>query len=53
MDRGDGVWPGSGVGTEGMHIKNVPPIDLTFQCGDAPTGSKLWAVSSFQVSHGP
>ena len=49
MDRGDGVWHGSGVGIEAMHIKNVPPIDLTFQCGDAPTGSGLWAVSSFQA----
>ena len=49
MDCGDGIWQGSGVGIEAMHIKNVPDIDLTFQCGDAPTGSKLWAVSSFQV----
>jgi len=49
MDAGDGAWRTSGTGTEPMHLMNVPPKDLVFQCGDAPQGSKLWAVSSFQL----
>lgn len=49
MDAGDGAWRTSGTGTEPMHLMNVPPKDLVFQCGDAPQGSRLWAVSSFQL----
>ena len=47
--QGDGVWHSSGTGVEPMQLMNVPPKRAVFQCGDAPQGSKLWAVSSFQL----
>jgi hypothetical protein len=43
------VWHSSGTGVEPMQLMNVPPKRAVFQCGDAPQGSKLWAVSSFQI----
>ena len=49
MDGGDGVWHTSGTGTEHMHISNVPETNAIYQCGDAQQGSRLWAVSSFQL----
>lgn len=52
IDGGDGIWRTSGVGTEPMHLMNVPPKDVVMQCGDAPKGSKLWGVSSFQLQMG-
>ena len=42
------MWHSSGTGVEPMQLMNVPPKRAVFQCGDAPQGSKLWAVSSFQ-----
>jgi hypothetical protein len=49
IDAGDGIWHSSGTGVEHMHISNVPETNVVYQCGDAPVGSKLWAVSSFQL----
>ena len=49
IDGGDGVWHSSGTGTEPMHISTTPEVDAVWQCGDAPQGSQLWAVSSFQL----
>ena len=52
MDAGDGVWRTSGTGIEKMHISNVPETNAVYQCGDAQRGSRLWAVSSFQLQLG-
>ena len=42
------MWHSSGTGVEPMQLMNVPPKRAVFQCGDAPQGSKLWAVRSVQ-----
>lgn len=49
MDAGDGVWRSSGSGVEHMLISNVPKTNAVYMCGDAQLGSRLWAVSSFQL----
>ena len=57
IDAGDGVWHSSGTGIEHMHLSNgmewngrwLPEADAVYQCGDAQQGSRLWAVSSFQL----